>query len=63
MNMDELVAAWVRATTAEQGKDEKVSDSGTVAHLIALTRAIRRARTVGRSASRATRETPDGPAE
>jgi hypothetical protein len=51
--MDELVAAWVKQSTTDQGKDEKLGDSGTVAQLVVLIRARRRARTLDRSANRA----------
>ena len=61
--MDELVAAWVKQSTADQGKDEKLGDSGTVAQLVMLIRARRRARTLDRSANRAIRESQDDQAE
>lgn len=59
-SMDEQIASWVKATTDEQGLDEKLGDSGTVAQLLTLIRARRRARTLDRSANRATGEHQDG---
>jgi hypothetical protein len=53
VSMDELVAAWVKQSTTDQGKAEKLSDSGTVAQLVVLIRARRRARILDRSANRA----------
>jgi hypothetical protein len=60
--MDELVAAWVKQSTAEQGKDEKLNDQGTVAQFLMLIRAMRRARTADRSATRAIHDRQDGQA-
>jgi hypothetical protein len=58
--MDEQVAAWVRNSTSEQGKDEKLGNSDeTVAELVTLMRARRRARTEDRNENRATRESRD----
>jgi hypothetical protein len=62
-SMDEQVASWVKSTTHEQGLDEKLGDRGTVAELLNLIRARRRARTLDRSANRAMCETQDDQAE
>jgi hypothetical protein len=60
-SMDEQIAAWVKSSTKEQGKDEKLGDSSTIAQLLTLTRAMRRARTLDRSANRAIHESQDDP--
>ena len=60
-SMDEQIAAWVKRSTEEQGKEEKLGDSSTIAQLLTLTRAIRRARTLDRSANRAIHESQDDP--
>ena len=63
LSMDELVAAWVKATTAEQGKDEKPSDSDTIARLRLLIRARKLAGGRDRTSTPATDETQDFQAE
>ena len=35
--MDEQIAAWVTRSTKEQGKDEKLGDSSTIAQLLTHT--------------------------
>jgi hypothetical protein len=62
-SMDEQIAAWVKQSTTDQGKDEKLDDSGTVAQLVTLIRARRRARTLDRSANRAMCDRQDDQAE